>query len=170
MLSQLLQGVWQSVELCDQSVPDGGEIVDEIHVVFLSLMNYSANNNMAVTSKFALPVSSEDNMDVLGMIYRFFKKYIARSGPKRAPRGRGLLALLAFPQFALLPYSVSFQRNPLEIVTADADMTSRYIVLQVLRIGKNLAFQDKIKSYVTVVGLRASTVRPTTKAAVSPTA
>ncbi|XP_013167015.1 PREDICTED: extended synaptotagmin-2-B isoform X2 [Papilio xuthus] len=33
-----------------------------------------ANNNMAVTSKFALPVSSEDNMDVLGMIYRFFKK------------------------------------------------------------------------------------------------
>ncbi|XP_013148389.1 PREDICTED: extended synaptotagmin-2 [Papilio polytes] len=32
------------------------------------------NNNMAATSKFALPVSSEDNMDVLGMIYRFCKK------------------------------------------------------------------------------------------------
>ncbi|CAH2068752.1 unnamed protein product, partial [Iphiclides podalirius] len=34
----------------------------------------ASNNNMAVTSKFALPVSSEDNMDVLAIIYRFFKK------------------------------------------------------------------------------------------------
>ncbi|KPJ13658.1 Extended synaptotagmin-2 [Papilio machaon] len=29
---------------------------------------------MAATSKFALPLSSEDNVDVLGMIYRFLKK------------------------------------------------------------------------------------------------
>ncbi|XP_068628461.1 extended synaptotagmin-2-A isoform X2 [Battus philenor] len=34
----------------------------------------ASDSNMAATSKFALPVNSEDNTDVLSIIYRFFKK------------------------------------------------------------------------------------------------